>query len=126
MHYKKRCTIYAKTAEQQQDFSFLESRLDLFLKEYKAKNYFQLLGLSETAKSLEINKSFAELDSYFNPRKLPENCPPGVVVKATSTCPRPSAKPPTTGIRTPKVRPLGLVADPGALARSARQGSPAR
>lgn len=73
----------AKTEEQQQDFSFLESRLDLFLKEYRSKNYFQLLGLSETAKSLEINKSFNELDSHFNPRKLPENCPPGVIVKAT-------------------------------------------
>lgn len=72
-----------KAEEQQQDFSFLESRLDLFLKEYKAKNYFQILGLSETAKSSEINKSFTELDSYFNPQKLPENCPPDIVVKAT-------------------------------------------
>jgi CheY-like chemotaxis protein len=73
----------AKGDEEPQDFSFLESRLDLLLKEHKDQNYFQILGVAETAKSLEINKAFADLKSYFDPAKLPSGCPPGVLVKCT-------------------------------------------
>lgn len=66
-----------------EDFEFLDDRLDKMLKVYKEQNLFQILGVSEKAKSLELNKAFEELREHFDPANLPASCPQPTVVKCT-------------------------------------------
>ncbi len=73
----------SKSEESTHDYTFLESRLNLLLKEHKEQNYFQILGVGETSKSLELNKSFTDLKASYDPDGLPAGCPPAIMVKCT-------------------------------------------
>lgn len=70
-------------AEESNDFSFLEARLTQMAKDQKEQNYFQILGVGEKAHLQELNRAFNELRSVFDPKILPANCPPPVLVKCT-------------------------------------------
>jgi len=63
------------------NFEFLEKRLTQMLEEHKTQNLFQILGLGETARALEINKAFFDLREHFDPKKLPADVPSSVAVK---------------------------------------------
>ena len=65
------------------DYSFLESRLDHLLKAHETQNYFQVIGIGEKAKALEMNRAFEDFKAHFDPQNLPEDCPPAVRVKCT-------------------------------------------
>lgn len=65
------------------NFSFLEKRLSQLLNDYKSQNHFQILGIGERAHSMEVNKAFADLKQHFDPKVLPQDCPPSVIVKCT-------------------------------------------
>ncbi len=73
----------AAIEESLRDFTFLESRLDQMLAGQKNQSFFQILGIGETAKSLELNRAYQELKAHFDPSTLPSNCPASVIVKAT-------------------------------------------
>lgn len=76
-------TMGTKLEEAAQDFKPLEHRLDRMIENFKTQNYFQILGIGEKAHSNELNKAFADLKSHYDPKKLPANCPPAVMVKCT-------------------------------------------
>lgn len=78
-----RDAYFGVKSESQDNFKFLESRLDQLLENHKTQNYFEILGVGEKAKSLELNKAFSELKEYFDPQNLPSGCPPAVMVKCT-------------------------------------------
>lgn len=68
-------------ADDGQDFSFLEARLTQMAKDQRDQNYFQILGVGEKAHSQELNKAYNDLRSVFDPKGLPPNCPPALMVK---------------------------------------------
>jgi CheY-like chemotaxis protein len=70
-------------SDDSQDFTFLEARLNQMQKDFKEQNYFQILGVGEKARTQEMNKSFADLKSVFDPNVLPPECPPTVMEKCT-------------------------------------------
>ncbi|MGE4131298.1 MAG: response regulator [Bdellovibrionales bacterium] len=69
--------------EDTRNFAFLEHRLDKLLQDYKEQNYFQILGVGEKAHTNELKKAYLEVKEYFDPEKLPKDCPPAVLVKCT-------------------------------------------
>ncbi len=77
-----KATIGAR-GEETRNFAFLEGRLDKLLQDYKEQNYFQILGVGEKAQTNELNKAFAELKEYFDPDRLPKDCPPSLLVKCS-------------------------------------------
>lgn len=76
-------TLSGGVEENNENFTFLEHRLDKLLSDYKTQNYFQILGVGHRAQSNELNKAFNELKTYFDPANLPKNCPPPLMVKCT-------------------------------------------
>ncbi len=79
---KGKATIGAR-GEETRNFVFLEGRLDKLLQDYKEQNFFQILGVGEKAQTNELNKAYAELKEYFDPDRLPKDCPPSLLVKCS-------------------------------------------
>lgn len=79
---KGKATIGAR-GEETRNFAFLEGRLDKLLQDHKEQNFFQILGVGEKAQTNELNKAYAELKEYFDPDRLPKDCPPSLLVKCS-------------------------------------------
>ncbi|MGE0527585.1 MAG: hypothetical protein AB7P49_11015, partial [Bdellovibrionales bacterium] len=75
-------TLGSRTGDER-NWTFLERRLDQLLSDFKDMNYFQILGVGEKAKSLELNKAFNDLKGYYDPKELGPGCPPAILVKCT-------------------------------------------
>lgn len=75
--------VIGARGEETRNFAFLEGRLDKLLQDYKEQNYFQILGVGEKAQTSELNKAYAELQEYFDPQRLPNDCPPSLLVKCS-------------------------------------------
>jgi CheY-like chemotaxis protein len=69
--------------EETRNFNFLEHRLNQMLEDFKSQNFFQMLGVSEKAHHLELNRAMQEMRSHFDPAQLPKGTPPALRVKAT-------------------------------------------
>lgn len=57
------------------NFQCLKRRLEGINKGFADKNYFEWLGLTPSATSKEISKSYLEMAKNFHPDKLPLDCP---------------------------------------------------
>lgn len=80
---RRQAFIGAAADGAERDFSYLEARLDQMLASFKTQNHFQIMGVGEKSKMLELNRSFDDFKSHFDPMLLPEECPAAVRVKCT-------------------------------------------
>lgn len=69
--------------DQQEDYRFLDSRLQIMLKNFKEQNYFQILGVGEKAHAQEVNRAFQDLKTAFDPERLPKDIPAEVYARCT-------------------------------------------
>jgi DNA-binding response OmpR family regulator/curved DNA-binding protein CbpA len=65
------------------DYSVFEARLDKLTCEFETEDYYQILGLKESAHMHEINKAVRHLEDAFDPTHLPDDCPASLVEKCT-------------------------------------------
>ncbi len=65
------------------EFEFLEHRASQLIHAHKTQNHFEILGISENAHLGEISRAFKEQADFFDPSRLPENCPPSAIIKCT-------------------------------------------
>jgi len=75
--------VIGARGEEDRNFAFLEHRLDKLVQDHKDQNFFQILGVGERAHTNELNKAYAELKEYFDPKNLPKDAPPALLVKCT-------------------------------------------
>lgn len=68
---------------QSHDYSLIESRVDQLTSDFETRNYYQILGVSETAHRHEINKAIRHLKEAFDPSQLPDDCPASLIEKCT-------------------------------------------
>ena len=67
--------------EETRSFSFLENRLAQLLEDHKQQTYYQVLGVSEKAHHLEINRAMNDLRLHFDPQALPAHAPAALRAK---------------------------------------------